>query len=285
MPQVSLLFFQKLRLCLLFSVLTVVSTLSHAVAYGADNSYSEYAPDVRRIISRGFLVVAMPKTDNAPFYYERNGQMLGLEVDIVRGFAKELGVQMRFYRNAKNQDEVIDVIAKGEADIGIGKLSRTFKRASKVRFSDPYLTMHHALALNQLRINQLAKGSTVPAELQRFSGSIAVLENTAYADLAYQNFPHAKIIKFNNWISAVSSIKEGRIDALYRDEFEIKRLIKSDSRNSLIMKTVIFTDLDASISFAMRHDCLQLLSLLNIYLSQETHPMTVSKLMKLLPTT
>ena len=141
MPQVSLLFFRKLLLCLLFSVLNVVGTLSHAVAYGAENSYSEYAPDVRRIISRGVLVVSMPKTDNAPFYYEQHGQMQGLEVDIVRGFAKELGVQTRFYRNAKNQDEVIDVIAHGEADIGIGKLSRTFKRASKVRFSDPYLTI------------------------------------------------------------------------------------------------------------------------------------------------
>jgi len=79
-------------------------------------------------------------------------------------------------------------------------------------------------------------------------------------------------------------VKKGKVDALYRDEFEIKRLMKTDPRNALLLKTVVLTDTSDPLSIAVRHDSQQFLSIINLYLSQRTLPANVEYLLKLVKT-
>ena len=52
---------------------------------------------------------------------------------------------------------VVDIIARGEADMAISKLSRTLARTQVISFSQPYLTLNHALILNRVKFAQFAK--------------------------------------------------------------------------------------------------------------------------------
>jgi len=254
------------------------------LAKGSGSPGTDCAPDVQCILARRVLIVAMPKRDQPPFFYEKNGKLYGIDVDLACGLAKEFQLGIRFERIAGSQDELIDLISQGQADMAIGKLSRTFYRALSVRFSDPYLNLRHALALNQLRIADLTRGGDMREVVKRFPGTIGVLAKTAYADLAPRNFPHAKGVEFANWDDAVIAVKKGKVDALYRDEFEIKRLMKTDPRNALLLKTVVLTDTSDPLSIAVRHDSQQFLSIINLYLSQRTLPANVEYLLKLVKT-
>ncbi len=238
------------------------------------------APDIRRIVARGELVVAMPRTDTPPFFYMKDGEMQGIDAELARGLAQELKVKLRFERSAASFNEVVDVVARGEADAAICKLSRTLNRARTVRYSEPYLTLRHVLALNRVRFAELAKGRDLPAVIRRFEGSVGVIAKSSYADFAQHNFPLAKIVEYPDWDTVVEALKRGEVIAAYRDEFEIKRLLKTDPRTSLHLRTVTLTDTQDSLGIAVAHDSHQLLGLINLYLAQRTEKLNVDHLLK-----
>ena len=51
--------------------------------------------------------------------------------------AKKLGVAVQFERDARTFDDVVHLLATGQADVAISKLSRTLPRAQVVSFSTP----------------------------------------------------------------------------------------------------------------------------------------------------
>jgi polar amino acid transport system substrate-binding protein len=94
------------------------------------------APDIKAILDRGELIVAMTAGDQPPFYYvEPNGQLAGLDATLARDIASRLGVKVSFNRSPKSFNEVVELVAQGGADVAISKLSRTLVRAQMVRFT------------------------------------------------------------------------------------------------------------------------------------------------------
>lgn len=238
------------------------------------------APDIARIVERGELVVAMLAIDTPPFFYEKQGEMMGLEVEMARELARELKVRLRITRQARNFNEVIDVISRQEADLGISKLSRTLARAQTIRFSEPYLRLNHALVLNRLRFARLAMDQPVQNVVRKFSGSIGVIANSSFATYALQNFPKAKIQPYASWNEVVAAVRNGEVDSAYRDEFEIKHLLGSDPTASLTLRTVTFKDLEDTLGIAVGVGDPVLLAFVNQYLQQRSNKLDIEKVLK-----
>lgn len=238
------------------------------------------APDIRRIIERGELIVAMPKADSAPFFYVKDGQIQGIDVELAQGLANELQVRLRINRDAASFNDVVAVIARGEADVAICKLSRTIGRAKSIRFSDPYLKLRHMLAVNRIRFAALSKERDLPSVVRHFEGTIGVIASSSYVDFARRNFPKAKIVELPSWNDLVSALKKGEVDAAYRDEFEVKRLFKSNPSSSLVLRAVTLTDTQDSLAAAVHQDAHQLLALINLYLAQRPEALTIDSVLK-----
>lgn len=236
--------------------------------------------DIQRIKARGALIVALPSFDAPPFFYSEGTTLRGLDIELAHGLAEALEVPLRFDRRAPTFNAVIDEIAKGEADVAVCKLSRTLARATRIRFSTPYLTFHHALAINRLRFADLAHGRELAAVIRHFTGSIGVIEQSSFADFAALNFPKAKLVRFRDWNAVVGALKRGDITAAYRDEFEINCLLKSDPRMALTLRSVTLTDTEDSLGIAVAPGDHQLLALIDLYLSQRTDKLTIDKVMK-----
>ena len=98
---------------------------------------------------------------------------------------------MQFIEDADSFDAVIDLIASGKADIGISKLSQTYARLRRVRFSIPYITLRHAMLFNRAEIAREANGQSPAAILQKFHGRIGLTAKNAHVEFATANFPDA----------------------------------------------------------------------------------------------
>ena len=237
------------------------------------------APDIARIVTRGELVVAMLGVDTPPFFYEKKGELVGLEVDLARAIAKELGVNVRFNRTPKTFNAVVDTIARGEADIAISKLSRTLARAQVISFSHPYLSLNHALILNRVKFAQFARDRALPEVIRGFSGSVGVIAKSSFADYAKRNFPNAKVVEYPGWGDVLKALDKGEVIGAYRDEFEVKRILKTDPTASLVLRTVTFKDLEDTLGIAVGIGDPVLLAFINEFLSQRADKLTISKVL------
>ena len=241
------------------------------------------APDIARIVTNGELVVAMLKIDTPPFFsFNSSGEWVGLEVDLAEAIAKELGVKLRINRDAGTFNAVVDILARGEADLAISKLSRTLARTQMIAFSNAYLTLNHALLLNRVKFAQIAKGRPLPEVIRSFDGSIGVIAKSSFADYAKRSFPKAKIQEFPTWNNVLVALNKGEIVSAYRDEFEIKRVLNADPTASLVLRTVTLKDLEDTLGIGVAVSSPRLLAFVNEFLAQRTDKLDINKVLQAL---
>ena len=237
------------------------------------------AADIGQILQRGELVVAMLGSDSPPFFQMKDDTLVGTDVRMAEQIAKELKVGLRFDRSAKSFNEVVEIVARGDADLGVSKLSRTLARAQSVRFSDPYLSLNHALILNRLEFAKLSRDTPLPTVLRSFTGSIGVIDKSSFADFATRNFPKAKIVPYTSWNAVINAVKKGEVVGAYRDEFEIRRILKQDPSLALTLRTVTLKDLNDTLGIAVSASSPTLLAFVNQYLAQRTEKLTVDSVL------
>lgn len=251
-------------------VLLLVLVLAMAGVVGtatAGEQAQPLAPDIQRIKDRGVLLISMYQRDNPPFYaMDARGQMSGFDVEIMRSFARRLGVRPVFVRAGFTFDAVVDMVARGEADVAISKISRTFPRAMRVAYTKPYLKLRQALLVNRLQLAQVSNGREAEDTIRTLRGKVGVLAGSSYEQFAHQKFPNAEIVGYPDWPRLVQAVSKGDVTAAFRDEVEIKKIIKAQPEILFTLRTVVLTDTVDPIAVAVNPQDTTLLTLLNIHL-------------------
>ena len=239
------------------------------------------APDLQSIIDAKRLRVAVTRFDLPSFHTHRqDGSLVGAEIEIAQQIGQALGVRVEFIEDADSFDAVVDLVAAERADIGISKLSQTYRRLHRVRFSEPYVTLRHALLFNRAAIAREANGRPPAAVLQRYRGRIGVIAGSAYVDFAMTNFPEASVAQAPTWDDVVTSLLAGRVDAIYRDEFEIRRIVKISPALNVQFGTAAITDQNALLSIAICDTCSKLQELINYHLGRTKNNITLKTLLE-----
>ena len=88
-----------------------------------------------QVQERGKLIVV--SRNAATTYYEGAEGPTGLEYDLLRGFANELGVELQLI-TAPNIQTVLTILGEGKVDMGAAGLTVTEPRSHWLRFSHPY---------------------------------------------------------------------------------------------------------------------------------------------------
>ncbi|MEI8173165.1 MAG: transporter substrate-binding domain-containing protein [Deltaproteobacteria bacterium] len=202
-------------------------------------AFAEYPPDIRRIIDRGTLTVAMYEKDMPPFFMQGpGGVLIGIDVRLAEDIAKNLGVRVQFNRKAKTFNEVIDIVARGEADIGISLLSATPQRAIKVLFSEPYITVHPALLVNRLYEANIRKRNTLDQLLRKPENPIGVIGGSAYERYARDFFPGARVIPYPDWVSLKKAVVKGEVFAVLQSEATLNIMITEEPELYITLRKV-----------------------------------------------
>ncbi|PVX85179.1 ABC transporter substrate-binding protein [Paraburkholderia unamae] len=238
------------------------------------------APEFARIAQRGELVVAVLGIDQPPFFETREGQLSGLDIDLAHEIAQKLGVKVRFDRDANSFDGVVNLLATGQADLAISKLSRTLPRAQVISFSTPYLRLKRALLLNRVKFAQLAQGRAVPDVIRAYDSTIGVVARSSYAEYVTTNFPHAQVRTYPTWEAVLKALDSGEVTAAYRDEFEVKRVLKRDPTASLRLRVVTLDDLEDSLAIGVSIADTALLAFVNQFLAERTRRFDISTVLQ-----
>jgi len=236
--------------------------------------------DLQSILDAKVLRVAVTRFDLPSFHVRGpDGALLGPEIEMAQQIGRALGVRADFVDNAESFDSVVDYVAAGRADIGISKLSQTYSRLQRVRFSEPYVTLRHALLFNRVAIAREAGGRPPAAVLQKYKGRLGVIAGSAYVDFAHRNFPDASVVEARNWDAAIESLLSGRVDALYRDEFEIRRVLKYKPALNVQFGSAVIIDQNALLSIAICDTCGKLQEFINYHIGMTRGQFTLKELL------
>ena len=265
---------KKLLISLTLSVLAILPSYAQM-----SDSKVPLPTDIAAIKKAGKLVVAMNGKDSPPFFSGKDDNLHGLDVDIARSVGKQLGVPVEFRRDANSFAEVAEQVRDGRADIAISKLSITGPRLQALRFSAPYVTLKQSIIINRLWLSQNTKGREPYEVIRDFDGKISFIRNSSYDTYARINFPKATFLPEDDWGIVIANVTSGKINAAYRDEFEIKKISFEKPEAALTTKTITISDSVDQIGVAVRPNCLQLLGIANFVISSEYRDIDVKKLM------
>jgi ABC-type amino acid transport substrate-binding protein len=253
------------------ALLVALLPLSSTASLAADDNHA--GTDLTALKARGNLRIAITSFDIPPFHVRQpGGTFVGKDIDFARQLGDALKLNLTFVDKPRTFDAVVRAVADGEADIGLSKLSQTYDRVSFVRFSEPYVTLRHAVLYNRETISRLANGAAPDGALRDFSGRIGVIGASAYVDFATANYPKAKIVQFPSWDATIDALKTGTVDVVYRDEFEIRSVLINDPALHIQFGAAVIADRRSFLAMAICDSCAKLTEFINYFIAQ--HPRT-----------
>jgi len=238
------------------------------------------APDIARIVARDEVVVAMLAADSPPFFSAKDGVLSGTDVDMARRVAQALGVRVRFDRSPATFDAVAEAVAAGRADLGIGRLARTLRRAQYVHFSDVYMHLGHALLVNRVRLAEMAGKRPLQDVIRNFDGRLAVMANSSWEEFGRRDFPRARLVGYPSWQAVVDAARRGEVAAAYGDQLEVRQTVGNQPDLALNLRTVTFDDLESPLSIMVGIGNPTLLSFVNEVIAQWGDKPTVRSMLK-----
>lgn len=244
------------------------------------------APEIQDIKERGRLVVAMYAQDRYPFFYVNPaGQLVGADVDLALEIGRSLGVEVEFDRTARLFDEVVTLVASGEADVAISKLSVTLPRAERLLYTRPYVSLQQGLLINRKAYARIREQPPDPlAALNRPGRTVGVLKDSSYVFFARRLFAQAQIVPIEPKEALFQAVLAGDLLAVLYDENEIKGYIYEQPDRLIDLQVVMIPGQQDQIAMAVSWQSRHLHAWLNQYLAlRDDIPFAIDTLLERYP--
>ena len=155
----------------------------------------------------------------APYEYYDDGEIVGVDIDIAREIAKEMGKELVVKDVAF--DSIINEVKTGKADFGAAGISYTDERAKQVDFSINYSTSNQVVVVKN--------GSNI-RDVNNIDGKKIAVQLGSVADTyVTSNFKNSEIVRDKKYLAAIQDLKDGKADAVVMDELPAKEMVKNNN--------------------------------------------------------
>ena len=164
-------------------------------------------------------LIMVTEASFAPYEYYADGKIVGVDVEIAREIANELGKELVVKDVAF--DSIIHEVKTGKADIGVAGISYTEERAKQVDFSINYTSSKQVIVV---RSNSLIdklddiKNKKIAVQL----GSVADMYVSEY-------YKEKNIVRQKKYLAAIQDLKDGKVDCVVMDELPAREMVKNNS--------------------------------------------------------
>jgi polar amino acid transport system substrate-binding protein len=170
---------------------------------------SSFGAELREIIQRGKLIVGVKDNLRPLGFYNTQGQLQGLEIDIAKHLAEELlGNPEAIILKPVSNQERLQVLLEGKVDLVIARVTQTSSRSRLVQFSPYYYFDTTGLVTKNPSIQQLSDLTT---------RKIAVLNNSSTIAVIRFEFPQAQLLGVNSYQEALNLLENAQADAFAAD--------------------------------------------------------------------
>ena len=144
-----------------------------------------------------------------PFQFERGGEIVGFDVDLVDLVAEDLGVEQKIVDTPFETIQSGEDLNAGKCDLAAAGMTITDVRKQNLDFSDPYFEATQALITK--------KGSGIDS-LEKLKGKkLAVQAATTGEEYATKNAKDVELVQFEDLGLLLSAVKTGQVDAGIND--------------------------------------------------------------------
>jgi len=192
----------KQRLLFLSLVASLVTT---AIALPK----SSLASQLEKIQHRGKLIVGVKDNLRPLGFYDEQGNLQGLEIDLARGLAREIlgNPNAIIFKPIANQER-LQMVIDGKVDLVIARVTATNSRDRVAELSVSYYRDGTGLVTKNPAVQNLN-------DLAR--SKIAVLEGSSTIAPVRSALPNAKLIGAKSYQDALNLLKKGVADAFAAD--------------------------------------------------------------------
>ncbi len=161
---------------------------------------------IEQVAKRGVLRVGMDVF--VPWAMkDKKGELIGLEIDIARQLAQDMGVKVEFVPT--EWSGIIPSLIAGKFDVIIGGMTVTAERNLKINFTVPYYHTGQGLLAHR----KLSQGMVID-DFNREDVNLAARLGSTAALVAKARFPKANLRLFDNEPAAVQEVRNGRVHAM-----------------------------------------------------------------------
>ena len=185
------------------------------------------------LVTDGTLTFAT-SPDYPPFENLENGEYVGLDMDLGRAIAEELGLECE-YTNIDFDGIVPAIVAGGQADAGLSGISITPDREEQVDFSTPYYVDNQAVAV--MSDNTAITEDNAAEALNQEGVKIAVQSGSTGEEHAGEYFPNAEIVSFPNFTDCFAAVQAGQADAVCGNIAVVEQMLASAYDNEHVVYT------------------------------------------------
>lgn len=165
-----------------------------------------------RITETGVLRVGMSGEQPPLNMTARNGELIGLEVALVRVLAQSMGVRAELVQAPFGK--LLDELDAGNMDIVMSGMTITPERSARVAMVGPYYTSGKAL----LTKSESLAAVQIPEDLNSPRLSFAALEGSTSEAFARQSLPNAKLVLAERLDEGIRMVLDDEVDALVADK-------------------------------------------------------------------
>ena len=215
------------------AALALVGCSSGSSSKSASASASSAAAGDIKLIANGKLTIAT-SPDYPPFENLENGQYVGLDIEIAKAVAKELGLEPEF--KTLQFDAIIPAIAAGgQADIGISGFSVDPERAKEIDFTKSYYIDDQAVAVMK---DSPITDANADAELNKEGVIIAVQSGTTGEAYVQENYPKATAQAYGNSTDAFAAMQSGQANAVCTNKAVVEAMLADAYKDAKVVKSI-----------------------------------------------
>ena len=179
-------------------------------AAGAEGN--RLSPIVDRILAKKELVVGTAASMPPLNMTAKDGQVIGMEIDLVRLIADNLEVKLTL--RTMTFPELLPALETGRVDMVISGMTITPARNLKVAFAGPYYGSGKSLLVKKANIDAMDK----VAKVNNTDKVLVALKSSTSQIFAEKVFPKAKLILAEDYNQAITMVRENKAQAMVADQ-------------------------------------------------------------------
>ena len=167
----------------------------------------------------------------APYEYYKDGEIVGVDIDIAKEIAKELDKKLVI--KDVSFDFLINEVKSGKADFAAAGISITEERKEEVDFTDEYTTSNQVVVVR--------KDSNIQSFDELKDKKIAVQLGTVADLYVTENYKDATLVTHKKYLSAAEDVKGGKADCIIMDQLPALEIVKENPELKVI-DGILFQD-------------------------------------------